>query len=594
MRGRWGCALAVAGAVLVGCRTVVVEGGAQKGPFILGSTVLVSPIDEEGVATGAVFTTSTRSDRGDFKVRANLGGKDAAEVSATGFYFNEVTGEVSDAQLTLRAFVAPDGGDTFVNSLTHLAHLRARGLYEAGGSSDPPEQAIARSDEEVRDALGLLVPSGMGPSDELDILEGSTSEAAYLLTVSCLLAQAGMDRVAGTGSSPDAATQEILNELALDLEPDGEFGDAARAVLDEALVGMDGQQCMEGLVGRLASLGDADPQVGDVFTILDFDGDGLADALDPDADGDGVDASEEGLVDGTAHDFVAAVVDNRVGENGGYVWLLFHEDIQTGRIREAPHLLQTEAGPLSGVVDVAAYYQGGPLYALRADGTVWYWGLSGTTSLHPTAPTNVVALHHADSDDVLALTSTNEVWHLTGAEAVESTLFKGAVDISQSTIPEWGVWLDAGGDVFVASTLFDEEHPDTEVPGVARVKGLEGITIIDVAMSADEEAVLLSDTGALLTVRLDTSAMATPIDGPPGVQRLDDPDFIVYAITESGIWYKAGLAPFQELQPDVAVTGGVGTTWLRDMPVHLLLGADGNAYLLDELEFETHQIRIPR
>lgn len=73
-----------------------IDGRAQKGPFIQGTTVRISELDSNLVPTGRSFETTIGSDTGEFSLPAVLLESQFVRLSANGFYFNVVTGERSD------------------------------------------------------------------------------------------------------------------------------------------------------------------------------------------------------------------------------------------------------------------------------------------------------------------------------------------------------------------------------------------------------------------------------------------------------------------------------------------------------------------
>ncbi|NUO50822.1 MAG: hypothetical protein HOV80_18370, partial [Polyangiaceae bacterium] len=93
--------------------TITVRGGVEKGPLVLGSGVTIAPLDAALAPTGALFTTQTASDQGDFLVTAPPG---LAGLEATGFHFNELAGELSTAPIVLRATSVVDASNpVFIN-----------------------------------------------------------------------------------------------------------------------------------------------------------------------------------------------------------------------------------------------------------------------------------------------------------------------------------------------------------------------------------------------------------------------------------------------------------------------------------------------
>ena len=93
-----------------------------SGPSCWGSTVNISPLDGSLNPTGQVFSTQTADDLGQFSVQFMASGRVALE--GNGFYYNgEVTGVLSNAQLTLRAIydVQADGPQkAYINLVTQF------------------------------------------------------------------------------------------------------------------------------------------------------------------------------------------------------------------------------------------------------------------------------------------------------------------------------------------------------------------------------------------------------------------------------------------------------------------------------------------
>src|SRR5262245_51720413 len=69
--------------------SVVVAGAAQKGPFIVGSTVLVNRLDEQGKPTTSTLVTKIDDSVGSFSFETTERG--TVQIIATGYYFSELT-----------------------------------------------------------------------------------------------------------------------------------------------------------------------------------------------------------------------------------------------------------------------------------------------------------------------------------------------------------------------------------------------------------------------------------------------------------------------------------------------------------------------
>ena len=78
-----------------------INGLIQKGPFISGSNITIQELNEQLVPLGTTYSTQTTDDFGHY----DPGNKFASayvEVIATGFYFNEVSGSLSSANITIK------------------------------------------------------------------------------------------------------------------------------------------------------------------------------------------------------------------------------------------------------------------------------------------------------------------------------------------------------------------------------------------------------------------------------------------------------------------------------------------------------------
>jgi hypothetical protein len=220
------------------------SGVAQKGPFLAGSAVTIQELDDTLAPTGRVYTTDTDDDTGAFTVPVVLAGS-YVDVAVTGFYFDEVSGALSDQPVTLRAVVdVSDRGPVRVNVLTHLARRRVKALVADGLAF---EQARARTEEEIDAAFAFAAPSGvMRHYDDMDLSHSGEGDA-YLLLISAVLEQAAPSAVDLT---------DLLGSLSTDLEDDGAVGDAATAqVIADAAAVVDLRTAADHLATRYAVLG---------------------------------------------------------------------------------------------------------------------------------------------------------------------------------------------------------------------------------------------------------------------------------------------------------------------------------------------------
>jgi hypothetical protein len=245
----------------------------QKGPFILGSTVAISPVDAFGNPTGAVFNTTTFNDVGEFAIDFDYLG--AVSLEARGYCYNELSGGLMTAPMTLRAFHEVTSGGAqgaYVNVITHLAYGRERQLVSEGSTI---ADATAQAEGELRAELGIG-PPGFTPEAAgiyLNEVGGDNDSNAYLLAVSAVLMMTASRAVGGLSG------QELLNTMAADLQVDGQLDDATKANIRAAEMEVDGDAVMRLFSARLAAIGSVEV-LANIHRMLDTDQDGVVNASD--------------------------------------------------------------------------------------------------------------------------------------------------------------------------------------------------------------------------------------------------------------------------------------------------------------------------
>ncbi len=123
---------------------VHLSGALAKGPFVQGSSVIVSPTDALGNPTGTDFQTSTTDDLGDFSLTFTYQG--LALLTGTGFYFNEEEGALSGAQITLKGFteVTQSGSQTRPSAPLRAHFTRIQPRVAPGGRITGGDRRLPR------------------------------------------------------------------------------------------------------------------------------------------------------------------------------------------------------------------------------------------------------------------------------------------------------------------------------------------------------------------------------------------------------------------------------------------------------------------
>ena len=98
-----------------------VMGKVEKGPMIRGSHVDMRTLDEYMTPTGSFYSATIDNNMGDFNYGALKINSPYAQLTADGYFFNEVDGELSEGTIKLDAIVdLKDNSTINVNVLTHL------------------------------------------------------------------------------------------------------------------------------------------------------------------------------------------------------------------------------------------------------------------------------------------------------------------------------------------------------------------------------------------------------------------------------------------------------------------------------------------
>ena len=220
-------------------------GLAQKGPLVRGSSVRINELNPlTSMPAGTTYDVSTNDNLGGFSLKGINFSRQHLEITAQGYYFNELTGAPADDFITLQA-QADLSLDRLVNvnTLTDLANARTKALVTRTASPLQFAAARAQAQQEVLaafyiynsadlmpggvDGTGALVPANFS---ELDISKTAAANQV-LAAVSALAVSAGVN---GVGISTFMANFEA------DLADDGlinnspGFAEPVRAQIDKA------------------------------------------------------------------------------------------------------------------------------------------------------------------------------------------------------------------------------------------------------------------------------------------------------------------------------------------------------------------------
>lgn len=184
-----------------------INGVIQKGPFISGSKVTVAELDQKLNLTGKTFTTTILNDRGEFSLKDLPLSTDYVQIIVDGFFFNEIKGKLSDAQITLFAISdIKDINSINVNVLTHLEVERVKHLIQKENMTF--EQAKKQALQEVLGAF--YIKEELNRAESFD-LTSNTKESHVLLAVSSIIINEGKE----------ALMTQLMSKISTDIADDG-------------------------------------------------------------------------------------------------------------------------------------------------------------------------------------------------------------------------------------------------------------------------------------------------------------------------------------------------------------------------------------
>jgi alpha-tubulin suppressor-like RCC1 family protein len=249
-------------AVLGAAEFTASAGLAQKGPLIKGSGVTVQELSKSLVPNGKQYSFQISSDLGTFEPNAKFTSQ-YVSVAAAGYYFDESSGVVSGAPITLYGLSDLSSDSSLnVNLLTMLAFQRIQVLITQSGLSF--SAARTQAEGEVLTALGIRKGAIGSAFGTLDIAAG-TDGARALAAVSSIFAY---------GNTAGNLTQLMAN-FQSDLADDGKISNVdTLATLAASSRAINPTQVADNLNRRYAAT-NAYFMPADISNWVDQDSDGL-------------------------------------------------------------------------------------------------------------------------------------------------------------------------------------------------------------------------------------------------------------------------------------------------------------------------------
>lgn len=241
-----------------------VGGKVEKGPFVRGTAIQMQPLDADLDETGESFTSTITDNEGTFTFGSKLLKSPYVKLSASGYYFNEVTGELSKGTLALNAVAnLQNAADVNLNILSHLKYQRVTDLVAKDGKSF--KEANNQAQEEVLKTFGLE-KYAKTDVNHFSITSG-TDEAAALIAVSSLILY----------NRSEAQITEYLSQLSEEFAEDGNFSETTKLQIRKDMFSLESKlpQIAENIKKRYQEMG-KEVAVKNLIYFFDWDGDGTA------------------------------------------------------------------------------------------------------------------------------------------------------------------------------------------------------------------------------------------------------------------------------------------------------------------------------
>ena len=227
------------------------NGCVQKGQFARGSQITVFGLNNKLEATGESWPSNIIDATGSFSVGIQ-GNSAYLEMRASGYYFNEVLGDMSDGSITLEALTASNAKQVNVNILTHLVRPRIKKLISEGATFD---KARSQAESELVKALGF---SSLNISfDQLDITKSREGDA-LLLALACAIQQ----------EHTTGQVVKLLNEMALNFESEASFTENQKNTISEGFAKVDVYSVYENLKSYYTSNSISNARVPDFYKYI--------------------------------------------------------------------------------------------------------------------------------------------------------------------------------------------------------------------------------------------------------------------------------------------------------------------------------------
>ena len=220
-----------------------INGFFQKGPFVKGTTVSISELNNDLSQTGKTFNTIILDDKGSFEISNLELTSSYIYITAGGYFYNEIEDELSNSTIALSAIVDVQSNTNInVNIITTLESERVKYLVENGSTF---EDAKAQARNEIYGIFGYSSSNTDHPETYNITQTGDNN--SILLAISVII----------LGTHSEAELTELISGIYLDIKTDGILDEAKlqSALINEAKL-LDINSIKNNLKNKYSDLGE--------------------------------------------------------------------------------------------------------------------------------------------------------------------------------------------------------------------------------------------------------------------------------------------------------------------------------------------------
>lgn len=241
-----------------------VVGKVEKGPMIRGSHVEMRTLDEYMIPTGSSYHATIDNSLGNFNYGVLKINSPYAQLTADGYFFNEVNGKLSESEIKLDAIVdLKDNSTINVNVLTHLKSKRIHHLVATKGLTF--KEANAQAQKELLTQFGLQQFASKDAS-QFSLTSGDDASGTLIAISSLVLTD-----------KSDAEIVEFLSILSNEFGTEGAFTQETKKRIQSGKNYLNARldRISENIKNRYKELG-LEVKVKNLAYYFDWDNDGIA------------------------------------------------------------------------------------------------------------------------------------------------------------------------------------------------------------------------------------------------------------------------------------------------------------------------------